>query len=51
MGVLNPIITETDGAEFLVSVLVSTLDPWTPKPLLHTQLVREARVGIAQISH
>ena len=37
MGEFSPIIPETDGAEFLVSVLVSTLDPLSLKFLLHTQ--------------
>ena len=46
MGEFSPIISETDGVELLVSVLVSILDPLSLKPLLHTQLVREARVGI-----
>jgi hypothetical protein len=34
----------------LVSVLVSVWTPEPPKPLLHTQLGLEARVGIGQIS-
>jgi hypothetical protein len=33
----SPIKPETDGVEFLVSVLVSTLDPLSLKTLLHTQ--------------
>ena len=49
MGEFSPIISETDGVELLVSVLVSILDPLSLKPLLHTQLVREARVGIDRL--
>jgi hypothetical protein len=33
----------------LVSVLVSVWTPEPPKPLLHTQLELEARVGIGRV--
>src|ERR1035441_10453309 len=33
----------------LVSVLVSVADSLAPKPMLHTQLALEARVGIGRI--
>ena len=46
MGELSPIAAETDGVEFLVSVLVSTLDPSTLKSLPQERFGREARVGI-----
>jgi hypothetical protein len=33
----------------LVSVLVSVADSLAPKPMLHTQLALEARVGIGRV--
>jgi hypothetical protein len=34
----------------MVSVLMSEVDPFAPKPLLHTQLELEAEVGIGRLT-
>ena len=46
MGELSPVTLSSYGVGKLVSVLVSVADSLAPKPLLHTQLGMEARVGI-----
>ena len=46
MGELSPVTLSSYGVGNVVSVLVSVADSLAPKPLLHTQLGLEARVGI-----
>jgi hypothetical protein len=46
VGELSPVTLSSYGVGKLVSVLVSVADSLAPKPLLHTQLGLEARVGI-----
>ena len=46
MGELSPVTLSSYGVGKLVSVLVSVADSLAPKPLLHTQLGMEGRVGI-----
>ena len=46
VGELSPVKLSSSGAVKLVSALVSVGTSFLPKPLLHTQLVMEARIGI-----
>jgi hypothetical protein len=47
-GELKPVKPNSYGVVNMVSVLMSVGTPAPPKPILHTQLELEARVGIGQ---
>jgi hypothetical protein len=46
VGELSPVYASSDGVVNLVSVLVSVQTTFPTKPLLHTQMALEARLGI-----